>query len=186
MKEIILYPTETIYGLGVNVFDEEAWLRLCALKNRPAAQPASWLVRSVDDIEKYAEVTDKARLIIDKYLPGPLTIVLQAKHLTGFGKNEDETIGFRISSDLKAQSLISDYMKKNNAPLTCTSANLHGQKTNSTVSKILAQFGSESDQITTVIDDGERYGKGSTIVRCIGETVEILREGTIKPDDILI
>ena len=109
MSEIILYPTETIYALGVNVFDAEAWNQLCELKGRRVGQSASWLVRSVSDIERYAEVTDKARVLMEKYLPGPLTVVLRAESVDSPVVSGDDTIGFRISPDLVAQKVVAEY-----------------------------------------------------------------------------
>jgi len=69
--EIILYPTESVYGLGVNPFDGGALEQLYQLKGRVGDKPVSWLVRSVADIERYAHVDDIARRLIARFLPGP-------------------------------------------------------------------------------------------------------------------
>ncbi|MBP6881907.1 MAG: threonylcarbamoyl-AMP synthase [Candidatus Pacebacteria bacterium] len=182
MKEIILYPTETVYGLGVNAFDVDAWQQLCVLKGRSAAQTASWLVRDIADIERLGVMTEKARELIEQYLPGPLTLVLQASDLVpGHCKAEDGTVSFRLSSDHLAQQLIGEYMEKSGGvPLTCTSANVHGEPTLPTVTEILEQFGDRRKMITSVIDGGVRAGKSSTVVRCVGEDVVVLRQGEIK------
>lgn len=181
MKELLLYPTETVYGLGVSAFDQVAWQQLCALKGRSVEQTASWLVRSISDIERLSVVTDSAKRLIDQYLPGPLTLVLQASpNIPTYAKAKDGTVSFRISSDPVAQQLIADYMEKNGGvPLTCTSANVHGAPTEATVEKILEQFGTRIDLITEVIDGGARCGESSTVVRCVGDTVEVLRQGSL-------
>jgi len=179
MSEIILYPTETIYALGVNPFDRTAWHALCELKGRIGEQTASWLVRSVEDIEQYAEITPQARALIDKHLPGPLTIVLKAK--ASVPKNVQAlngTVSFRISSDKLAQEIIARYMKKYHAPLTCTSANPHGQPTRATPQEIVTQFGERASMISEIFDDGPRHQPASTIVRCVGDSMTILRQGS--------
>lgn len=180
MSEIILYPTETVYGLGVNAFDTGAWQQLCILKGRDAAQTASWLVRSVADIERLAVLTPAARQLAEQYLPGPLTLVLEAKETVPvYCRAADGTVSFRISSDSLAQALIVEFMEKYGAPLTCTSANVHGEPSEKTAEQILKQFGERAEMITQVVDGGVRDGQPSTVVRCVGEEVEVLRQGSI-------
>jgi L-threonylcarbamoyladenylate synthase len=182
MKEVILYPTETVYGLGVNAFDQAAWQQVCALKGRSTEQTASWLVRGVEDMERLAVVSNGARELIAQYLPGPLTLVLVAlPSVPTYAKAQDGTVSFRISSDPFAQQLIGAYMEKSGGvPLTSTSANVHGAPTLPAVDLILAQFGERKSLITNVIDGGVRCGQSSTVVRCIGDAVEVLREGAIR------
>jgi L-threonylcarbamoyladenylate synthase len=181
MSEIILYPTETVYGLGVNAFSREDWARLCELKGRSENQTASWLVRSVADIDRLAVVTEAARQIMETYLPGPLTVVLMAREIVPrYCRAADGTCSFRISSDPMAQALIADYMKQSaGVPLTCTSANVHGQPTLSTPAEIQSQFGERKHSITKIVDGGTRNGQSSTVVRCVGDTVAVLRQGPI-------
>jgi L-threonylcarbamoyladenylate synthase len=181
MSEIILYPTETVYGLGVNAFDTDAWRELCILKERHERQTASWLVRDMTDVKRLAVVTDKAKALAERYLPGPLTLILVAKDIVPkYCRAADNTVSFRISSDPLAQQLITEYMKKSSGvPLTCTSANVHGMPTAPNVVDILEQFGERRQLITKVIDGGERSGLSSTVVRCVGDTVEVLRKGAI-------
>ncbi len=162
------------------MFDVDAWEALCRLKKRDSSQSPSWLVRSSFDIEKYAIVTEKAQKIIDEYLPGSLTIVLKLRAGVETPLCVDRTVGFRISSDSFAQQTIADFMKKYESPLTCTSANVHGEQTRQTVPEILEQFGEDSKLITEIVDDGMRNAEASTIIRCVGGSVEILRKGSIS------
>lgn len=179
---ITLYPTETVYALGVNALDPKAFDALRALKGRGEEKVASWLVENVEAIAKYAEVNEKAALLAQTYMPGPLTLVLSAKpHVPGVVLPPDRTIGFRVSSDLIAQKLAAEY----GGPLTCTSANRSGQPTCDTPEEILKQFGTDCEQITRVIHDGVRNGTPSTVLRVLGEDVEILREGAISRGDII-
>jgi L-threonylcarbamoyladenylate synthase len=185
MIEIILYPTETIYGLGVNALDEEALRELYELKGRSKDKAVSWLVRDILDIEKYAELSVKAAKIAKQFLPGPLTLVLPIKKAVhGEYPFLPENIGFRISSDLITQKLISDYMKEDDTPLTCTSANLSGSQTECNVPAILNQFSTVKEKITKVIDDGPRGRKSSTVISVIGSGVIVLREGAVLEMDI--
>lgn len=180
MSEIILYPTETVYALGVNPFDRAAWQSLCDLKGRHGDQTSSWLLPTVEDIGFYGEITPAAEEYIKTYLPGPLTIVLKAKsHVPNDVQALDGTVSFRVSADPVTQAFIQEYMDIHNVPLTCTSANVHGQPTMGTPQDIAAQFGDKVQLITKIIDDGPRYGRASTIVRCVGDRVTVLREGSI-------
>ena len=185
MKRVILYPTETLYALGVNALDSEEIKKLYELKERTEGKAASWLVRCVEDIEKYAELPGKAVKIAEKFLPGQLTLVLKVKkEISDEVVAKDRTIGFRVSADPKAQELIAKFMEENNAPLTCTSANISGSPTLGTPSEILQQFGPKAGMIDEIIDDGPRKGLASTVIRVIGEDVKILREGEISEWDI--
>ena len=181
---MILYPTETIYGLGANVLDDSEVAKIFSLKGRNERQTASWLVRDMSDINQYGEISATAEKIITTFLPGKLTIILPAKSTVPQNcQAADKTIGFRISSDPIAQETITNFMHAHNAPLTCTSANMSGQAPAATPQDILAQFTThkrDTSLITQIVDDGPRSGKASTIVRVIGDQVSILREGDIS------
>ncbi len=178
---MILYPTETLYAIGVNALDEREITKLYELKERDKEnKPSSWLVRNMEDIEKYAVVTPKVVKIAERFLPGSLTLVLEAKNtVPEFRRKDANEVSFRISSDPVAQKLIAEYMEKHDAPLTCTSANVSGLATLSTVGEILQQFGPRAHMITKVIDGGPRKGLASTIVRVVDDEITILREGEI-------
>jgi len=181
MTEIILYPTETVYALGVNPLDKQAWLALTTLKQRTDKQPASWLVRDSADIKKYAQVGEVANRLIEQCLPGPLTLVLPAKKtVPRWAQSTTGMVSFRISPDPYAQELIESYFKKHDAPLTCTSANIHGQAPAPDVAGILKQFGKTASAITTTIDGGTRVEMPSTVVSVQNEKLTILRVGPVS------
>jgi len=184
--ELILYPTESIYGLGVNPFAKEALLTLNELKGRSESKPVSWLVRDWNDIERYAEINDTARTLAENFLPGPLTLVLKLRPEYAVYGAADGTVGFRVSSDPVAKALVIEWFAKYDAPLTSTSANLSGLAALATVEDILAQFGERRGLITRVIDDGPRTGTPSTVVRVNPDgRLEILREGAISSSTLL-
>lgn len=185
MSEIILYPTETVYALGVNPLDKNAWLALCQLKKRPVTQPVSWLVRDIEDIKRYAVVKEVATRLVAACLPGPVTLVLPAKDsVPDWAQSPFGTVSFRISPDPYAQKLIARYSQEHDAPLTCTSANVHGLPTLPDVAGILDQFGPASSMITTTIDGGERIEMPSTIVAVQNEQLQILRVGPVSAETL--
>ena len=182
---MILYPTETLYALGVNAFDKGELQKLADFKGRGSDKHASVLVRSIEDIQRWALVSETAHIITERFLPGSLTLVLPLR--TGLGAittTSSNTLGFRISPDPVAQRTIAEYMSAHDAPLTCTSANVSGQPPQSTVPEILAQFGETGKHIETIIDDGPRSGTPSTVVEVIGEKVTRHREGAIAAAEI--
>ncbi len=185
---MILYPTETIYALGVNAFDEAELRKLYAFKGRDEGKPVSLLVRSIADIEQYGELSSRARRIAEAFLPGSLTLVVPAWAGVPRGPvYHDGTLSFRISPDPQAQKLIAEFMEEHNSPLTCTSANVSDMPTLPTPEEILKQFtlaGRETIAIDRSIDDGPRSGMASTVVRVVGDEVTIHRAGAISEADI--
>ena len=182
---IILYPTETLYALGVNALDSGELHKLFMLKDRDESQTASWQVRDMNDVDTYAHVSGVAAKIAERFLPGPLTLVLPSKDTVPKERSApDQTVGIRISSDPIAHKLVCDFMEKHDAPLTCTSANVHGSPVFTTPSEILQQFGKKAKHIEKIIDNGPRKSLASTVVRIIGDEVTILREGSISEEEI--
>lgn len=185
MADIILYPTETLYALGVSALEREELDALYALKGRDAEKVSSWLVRSLEDIERYAKLDGAARKIAEHFLPGQLTLILKTRdEVPRAVVAADGTVGFRISNDSVAQDLVDVFMEERNAPLTCTSANASGAPTFSTVGEILQQFGERAQMIAQVIDDGPRKGLASTVVRVVDDEVTVLREGEISEREV--
>lgn len=184
---MILYPTETIYALGVNVLDEAAVRELRELKGRGADKKGeSWLVRDITDIERFGILSPRARAIATRFLPGPLTLVLEAKDtVPEYRRHQDGEVSFRISPDLVAQEVINRFMETYDAPLSCTSANVSGLPTLPTPEEILIQFNEKAELIDEVVDDGPRQGVASTVVKVVGDDVQILREGAI-PASVLL
>lgn len=182
---MILYPTETLYALGVNAFDKIELNRLHELKGRSDEKVSSWLVRNVDDIKQYALMSEVAVKIATQFLPGALTLVLPVKdEVPDSIVATDRTIGFRISSDEMAQAIIEAFMSEYNAPLTCTSANVSGAPALPTVSEILQQFGERAQMIDEIHDDGSRKGLASTVVKVVDDEVFVLREGGVSEEEI--
>lgn len=183
---MILYPTETLYALGVNALDMIELQRLYELKGRPTEKTASWLVSSGADMHRFAYVSPAAEAIIAAFLPGPVTLVLPVRdELPDELVAPDRTVGFRVSSDPMAQTIAEAFMAEYAAPLTCTSANVSGAPTMSTVPEILQQFGEHGGWIDEIHDDGPRKGLASTVVRVVDNEVTILREGAVGEYELM-
>ncbi|MBS7610953.1 threonylcarbamoyl-AMP synthase [Candidatus Bathyarchaeota archaeon] len=120
---IVVYPTETCYGLAAAIDDIEAVRRIYLVKRRPFNRPLTILVASVDMWREYAYLSYEAMKLIKRFLPGPLTIVLWKKATVPDVVNPMR-IGARISSHTLAQAIVERLEK----PITATSANIHGDK----------------------------------------------------------
>jgi L-threonylcarbamoyladenylate synthase len=181
---MLLYPTETIYALGVNALDAAAMQRLYTTKGRVPENPVSVLVRNATDIEQYAYINAAARMLIGALLPGPLTIVLSAKsHVPSYLQHHGMT-SFRISPDPIAQQVIHDFMATHNAPLTCTSANQSGLDPAPEPAGICEQLSEKAANIAHIYDDGPRTGTPSTVVAISDAGWRIIREGSIPTTTI--
>jgi len=177
-EQLVVYPTETLYALGADIFQDKALKDLFRIKHRPFSLPLSVAVSSLEQVDIIAKLNKVAEQLIQAFLPGPLTIILEKKshisNLLSAGKN---TIGIRIPNDPIALTLLSEY-----GPLTCTSANIHGKQTPESVEMIRDMF--KSDEITVYLDDGKRNGLPSTIVDVSDGQLRICREGSISIDDL--
>ena len=176
-NDIVLYPTDTIYGLGVDATSPEMVQRLKELKGRGDEKHISIAVSDVEMLCEYAEVTPLAEKLIEKFLPGKLTLILNTRDLGFRHLANDGTIGVRIPAHAQTLELIQEFGK----PITATSANVAGMPTEKNPQKILEQFGDRSAEITQVIDEGELPpSEPSTVVDARGEEVVVIREGAVS------
>lgn len=159
---VILYPTDTVYGLGANIFNRKAVKKVYNIKKRSYLKPVSLLVSSKDAIPLVSKASLNQLNFIDKYLPGPYTFILKKskivpRHLTSGSVN----VGVRVPKSEIACSLAKIF------PITTTSANLSNKDTLDTPEVILKQLGCEVDLI---IDVGPlKSGNPSTIIDLTGE-----------------
>lgn len=159
---VILYPTDTVYGLGANIFNRKAVKKVYNIKKRSYLKPVSLLVSSKDAIPLVSKASLNQLNFIDKYLPGPYTFILKKskivpRHLTSGSVN----VGVRVPKSEIACSLAKIF------PITTTSANLSNKDTLDTPEEILKQLGCEVDLI---IDVGPlKFGNPSTIIDLTGE-----------------
>lgn len=174
---VILYPTDTLYGLGADALSDSAVAKVRELKGRDGAKPIHAIVRDVEMAAEYGEMSEIAFALMCAHMPGPLSLILTKKRglENGIGKGM-ETFCIRMPDNRFCQDLAREFGK----PYTTTSANLSGMAPARTVSAILAQLGDAQSMIDLVIDAGELPERApSTIVDVSSGTVEIVREGAI-------
>lgn len=176
---VIAFPTETVMGLGVVYDNFDAYSRLNKIKERPEDKPYTMMLSSVEDIDKYAVIDDRARKVIDAYLPGPLTILVKANdNVPSWVHHNTGVIGIRVPSF----PILNELLSKVNKPLLVPSANPSNLAPALTVDQVSVYFNETLDYI---IDNDSKKELPSTIVDLSHENVKILREGTIKKEDIL-
>lgn len=177
---IVVFPTETVYGIGTNGLDEEAVKRLFEVKHRPIEKPISLLVSNMEMVGKIAkDITDIEYKIMEAFFPGPLTIILKKKgnvpDIITAGK---ETVGIRMPSGEVARKIV-EYA---NVPIAAPSANISGEPSGTKIKNIIKSF---DGQVDYFIDGGEsKLGISSTIVQVIDGVPHILREGSITKEQI--
>jgi len=177
--DVVVYPTDTLYALGVDAYNEGAVKRIFEIKKRPSDIPLSVAVASFDGIEGIAFGNDNARRLAERFLPGPLTLILKKKStISKVVTGGLDKVAVRIPNNEVALELLSKF-----GPLTATSANVHGMKTPQYIKGIKKQF--EGGDVAVYLDCGRLSSLPSTIVDVTTKTPEIIREGIITKKNIL-
>lgn len=177
---IVVFPTETVYGIGTNGLNKEAISRLYEVKQRPINKPISLLVSSIDMAEMVAkDITDMEYKLMEKFFPGPLTIILKKKNIVPDNlTNNTDTVGIRMPDNIIAKKII-EYA---NVPIATPSANISGKPSGTDINYIMENF---KDKVDYYIDGGQsKLGIGSTIVKVENGYPLILREGSISKEQI--
>lgn len=178
---IVLFPTDTLYGLAADATNRSAIERLKRLKARQTRKPISVVVPHHEALEEYGVLNDRARELAKKHLPGALTLVVPAAGTMPEEIQLNGTLGFRIPDDPFALALA----RTLGSPYTATSANMSGVPTPPHIDAIITQLGPSARYIDLVIDDGPREGGvPSTVVAIVGEDAYVLREGAISKADL--
>ena len=170
---IIGIPTETVYGIGVDPYSEEAVKNLFNIKERDDNKPVSLLVPSYSSIHKL-DIISEIPEVVDLYWPGPLTVVVETNEnfVDGVGTKSPNTIGLRVpDNELTAELL------NMTGPLAVTSANLTGQKEAKNHHEAEEIF---KESVEHYIEGEAVHGNGSTVVDLREPGGEILREGPLK------
>ena len=177
--KVIVYPTETVYGLGCDVTDQIAVDKIFEIKQRQKNKPVLMVAASIDMVMEYVEWNEKLEELAQKYWPGPLTIVAPVKTGCGLVRgvvSEDDTVAFRVTEHHLAQEL----SEKLGKPIVSTSANISNQESSSDAENILAMFESQEAKPDIVIDAGELpHRSPSTIIKVTNGEVEVLRQGEL-------
>ena len=181
---IVVFPTETVYGIGTNGLNKDAISRLYDVKQRPKTKPISLLVSSIDMVDMVdmvaKDITDMEYRLMEEFFPGPLTIILKKKSIVPDNlTNNTDTVGIRMPDNIIAKKLI-EYA---NVPIATPSANISGRPSGTNIDTIINDF---KDKVDYYIDGGEsKLGIGSTIVKIENGYPVILRDGSISKNQIL-
>lgn len=177
---VVAFPTETVYGLGANVFDETAVAKIFAAKRRPNDNPLIAHVGNLEQIESLvAEITASARKFIEAFFPAPLTLVLpKSEKVPLIATANLDTIGVRMPKN----ELAREFLKHCNVPVVAPSANLSGKPSPTDWQAVFEDLNGRIDCIlqgaTTEI------GLESTVVDCTSKTPLILRSGAVSLEDL--
>ncbi len=177
---VVAFPTETVYGLGIRWDSPQAFLKLTSVKQRAINKPVSVMCGTKFPLKDYFVIDSKAQRIITKYLPGPLTILLKAKanvpwqtHL-GTG-----VVGIRIPKFDKLLNLLNDL----NYPLQVTSANFSSEPPLYNCNSVISTF---SDQpLVTCVVDGKCDSFIPTTIISLVDGIKLIRQGELSFDEIV-
>lgn len=171
----VAFPTETVYGLGANVFDEAAIQKIFRAKQRPADNPLIAHVCEIGQIESLVrEITVSAERFIQAFFPAPLTLVLPKSRKVSLAASAGlDTIGVRMP----AHDLALEFLRESGVPLVAPSANLSGKPSPTTWQAVYTDLNTRIDCILQ--GEQTRVGLESTVVDCTGDAPVILRAGAI-------
>ena len=177
---VVIFPTETVYGIGTNGFDEDGIRRIYELKKRDFNKPISLLVSNMEMVKMVAkDISDLEYALMERFFPGPFTIILKKKKdVPDILTANSDTVGIRMPSGEIAKKLI-EYA---DVPIATPSANISGKPSGTNIDDIIKDFDGKVD---CIIDSGEsKLGVASTIVKVVNGVPHILREGTITKEQI--
>ncbi len=171
---LVVFPTETVYGLGANALDASAAEKIYRAKGRPSDNPLIIHVCSVDEADKYAYVNDEYRRLAERFLPGPLTVILPKRDIIPYSVTGGlDTVAVRIPSHPVARMLIS----ASGLPIAAPSANISGKPSPTCFEHVKHDMLGRAD---VIIDGGEcEIGLESTIISICDGKVKLLRPGGI-------
>jgi len=162
--KLIVYPTDTIYGIGADSTSKTAVKKVFEIKQRPLSQPISVLVSDFDMLEEYAKLNEKQRKILKIKLRGPYTFILKPKKKLPVSKRN---VGFRLPNHW-----CTFIAKEFGKPITTTSANIHNQPTPKDIEKIRGNF---KDSVSLYIDEGILEGKPSKVIDLTQKSIKVIR-----------
>ena len=177
-SQVIAFPTETVMGLGVFFDDYSAYTLLNKIKGRPEDKPYTLMLSSTDEIEKYAYLTLRDRMIISKFMPGPITVLLRSKeNIPDYVTHGTGIIGIRVPD----MEVIQQMIRFAGKPLLVPSANRSGEKPFKSFKEVQEEF---KDELGFVLPKDSLGQSPSTIVDLTTPEVKVIREGSISFSEI--
>lgn len=178
--ELVIFPTETVYGIGANALDENAVGKIFVAKGRPSDNPLIVHIADRNKIKDIAEdITEMEQILIDAFMPGPFTIILKRKPVVPDIVTAGlDTVAIRMPDNIIARGII----QFSGVPIAAPSANVSGKPSGTSIEDIRAEL---EGKVSAIVDGGEtQIGLESTVVKVVDEVPVILRPGKITPEDI--
>lgn len=181
--DVVIFPTETIYGIGCSALQDKAVRRVFEIKGRRPDQPPPLLIGRFDQLDSLvAHIPKAAQELMNLHWPGSLTLILPARDEISSllcGRNDEmnvRTIGVRLTGHIIARALC-----ERSTPLIATSANFSGAQGRAAAPQTLEDIPlAFQEKVDCVIDGGAVGGSASTVVDCTGEVPRILRQGSLS------
>ena len=177
---VIAFPTETVMGMGVLYNDYEAYQKLNRIKERPEDKPYTMMLYDSSDIQKYALINEGTQRVIDRFMPGSLTILVPVKEnsVPAYVTHNTGVIGIRIPLNAEALCVLEEVGE----PLLVPSANKSGNRPALTSDEVYEIFGNDIDYI---ILGKAKSQIASTIVNLTGDQPKVVRKGLISEEEIV-
>lgn len=178
--ELVIFPTETVYGIGANGLDETAISKIFIAKGRKTDNPLILHISNMNMVNDIAtNISDVEYKLMNAFWPGPLTIILNKKEcVPNIATGNLNTVGVRMPSNEIARKLI----EYSNVPIAAPSANISGRPSGTTIEDIIDELG---EKVAYIINGGEsKIGVESTVIRVIDNKIHILRPGFITKNDL--
>ena len=174
---VISVPTDTVYGVCARIDSHEAYNNLVNTKKRPYSKLFPVMCANLDQIKTIAKVDERTEKIINNFMPGPITIVLEKNSsIPEYITNGKNTIAIRMATSKSLEELI----EKTGSPIFMSSANHSGEP----ICKSLEEIENTFPKIDGIMEGNVSIGEVSTIVDCTSDTIKILRQGPITIEQI--
>jgi L-threonylcarbamoyladenylate synthase len=176
---LVVFPTDTVYGVGGLAFHQQAIESIYVAKDRPIEKAIPVLIGDNEELVKVAdEIPLFAMKLINRFWPGPLTVLVPKKATLPEAISATSTVGVRVPDHDIARALL-----RLAGPMAVTSANISGNESPTTAQQVFAQLGG---RIPLIVDGGQTPGGvPSTLVDCTGDEIQILREGPVSKEELL-
>ena len=179
---LVAFPTETVYGLGVDATNKDAVAHLYQVKGRPSDHPLIIHISSMANLDNWAtEIPEYATKLARTFWPGPMTLILPRTNLAmDFITGNQESVGIRVPSHLLASALLKEFEDQGGLGVAAPSANRFGMVSPTTADAVVEELSGYLTPYDLILDGGPcQVGVESTIINCTKDIPDILRPGAI-------
>ena len=178
-NKVVAFPTETVFGLAIVYDNLDAFNNLVALKKRSPDKPFSMMLSDVKELSSYGVLNENAKKIAHTFMPGEITILVNAKPLPTWVTLGTNVIGIRIPDD----DFVRELIRKVGKPLLVTSANISGQKPLLNSDEVISTF--KDDELLSICVEGKCVSTIPSTVVDVRDKIKVVRLGKISEEDIL-